>query len=91
MRQARRSGARWASGRKRPPAALLTPLPGLLWRPLHCAAGGGSRNPLWTAIRQQQLGVPVVRSEQAEAAYGAARLARQGAELASPSPTALLM
>lgn len=54
-------------------------------------AGGGSKNPVWTAIRQQLLGVPVVRSAQAEAAYGAARLARQGGELARPSPTELVM
>ncbi len=41
-------------------------------------AGGGARNPAWTDIRQRLLGVPVVASPQAEAAYGAALLARQG-------------
>lgn len=56
-------------------------------RSLGCAhwssAGGGAKNPVWTAIRQRELGVPVVRSERAEAAYGAAILARQGAYSAS--------
>ncbi|EFN55058.1 hypothetical protein CHLNCDRAFT_31526 [Chlorella variabilis] len=47
-------------------------------------AGGGARNPAWAAIRQRQLGVPVVASEQAEAAYGSALLAKQGYELANP-------
>ncbi|PRW56955.1 Six-hairpin glycosidase [Chlorella sorokiniana] len=48
-------------------------------------AGGGAKNPVWTAIRQRELGVPVVRSERGEAAYGAAVLARQGARLGSSS------
>lgn len=51
-------------------------------RPLDAPPGGGAKNPVWTAIRQRELGVPVVRSERAEAAYGAAILARQGARLA---------
>ncbi|KAK9805292.1 hypothetical protein WJX72_011497 [[Myrmecia] bisecta] len=41
-------------------------------------AGGGAKNPVWTAIRARQLGVPVVPSPQAEAAFGSALLARQG-------------
>jgi sugar (pentulose or hexulose) kinase len=45
-------------------------------------AGGGARNPAWTDIRQRLLGVPVVASPQAEAAYGAALLARQGLQAA---------
>jgi len=44
-------------------------------------AGGGANNPAWTAIRQRRLGVPVSRAAQTEAAYGAARLARDGARL----------
>lgn len=47
-------------------------------------AGGGAQNGAWTAMRQAALGVPVVASQQAEAAYGSALLARQGAELAAP-------
>lgn len=38
-------------------------------------AGGGSRNPTWTRIRQRLLGIPVRPAEHQEAAYGAARLA----------------
>jgi len=45
-------------------------------------AGGGARNPAWTDIRQRLLGVPVVAAPQAEAAYGAALLARQGFQAA---------
>ena len=41
-------------------------------------AGGGARNPAWAQMRQSMLGVAVVASPQAEAAYGAALLARQG-------------
>jgi sugar (pentulose or hexulose) kinase len=44
-------------------------------------AGGGAANPAWTAIRQRRMAVPVNRAVQAEAAYGAARLARDGARL----------
>lgn len=44
-------------------------------------AGGGANNPAWTAIRQRRLGVPVGRAAHAEAAYGAARLARDGVRL----------
>ena len=39
-------------------------------------AGGGAASQVWSDIRQQMLGVPVVRSPAAEAAYGAALLAR---------------
>jgi sugar (pentulose or hexulose) kinase len=53
-------------------------------------AGGGARNPVWTAIRQRQLGVPVVVSAQAEAAFGSALLAKQGYALANP-PAAVVM
>jgi sugar (pentulose or hexulose) kinase len=41
-------------------------------------AGGGARNPVWIRIRQRLLGVPVMRAMHAEAAYGAALLARDG-------------
>jgi D-ribulokinase len=40
-------------------------------------AGGGAKNPTWTAIRARLLQVPVQASIQAEAAYGTALLARQ--------------
>lgn len=41
-------------------------------------AGGGAVNEKWTALRAAALGVPVRCSEQGEASYGAALLARQG-------------
>ena len=41
-------------------------------------AGGGAKNAKWMAMRAAKLGVPVEASPQAEAAYGAALLARQG-------------
>lgn len=41
-------------------------------------AGGGAVNAVWTAIRSRQLGVPVARSPQTEAAFGTALLAKQG-------------
>jgi sugar (pentulose or hexulose) kinase len=44
-------------------------------------AGGGAQNPVWAVIRQRLLGVPVKRAEHTEAAYGAARLARDGVAL----------
>ena len=53
-------------------------------------AGGGAKNPVWTELRQRALGVPVAPSAQAEAAFGSALLARQGAALANP-PSALMM
>ena len=42
------------------------------------SAGGGAQNDAWMSIRQRVLGLPVARAEQTEAAYGAARLAREG-------------
>jgi len=42
--------------------------------------GGGARNAVWAAIRARHLGVPVLAAAHAEAAYGAALLARQGFE-----------
>ncbi|PSP18136.1 MAG: carbohydrate kinase [Cyanobacteria bacterium QS_8_64_29] len=48
-------------------------------------AGGGAQNPQWRAIRQRQLGVPVAPSQHAQAAYGAARLAQQGAGIPQPA------
>ncbi|AUT03045.1 carbohydrate kinase [Nostoc sp. CENA543] len=41
-------------------------------------AGGGAKNPTWTAIRQRCLKVPVVTSSNTEAAYGTALLAMRG-------------
>ncbi|MBD2250865.1 FGGY-family carbohydrate kinase [Nostoc parmelioides] len=38
-------------------------------------AGGGAKNPTWTAIRQRNLKVPVISSLNTEAAYGSALLA----------------
>lgn len=38
-------------------------------------AGGGAQNAAWTALRTRQLGVPVVRSQHPDAAYGTASLA----------------
>ncbi len=40
------------------------------------SVGGGAMNAAWTRIRADRLGVPVVRAEHQEAAYGAALLAR---------------
>ena len=39
------------------------------------SAGGGAQNAAWAALRSRQLGVPVARSQQPEAAYGTALLA----------------
>lgn len=41
-------------------------------------AGGGASNPAWTTLRVRHLHVPVVASQQTEAAYGTALLARRG-------------
>lgn len=41
-------------------------------------AGGGAKNPTWTAIRERHLNVPVTKSACAEAAYGTALLALRG-------------
>ncbi|MEM6666859.1 MAG: FGGY-family carbohydrate kinase [Pseudomonadota bacterium] len=38
-------------------------------------AGGGATNPVWTAIRQRRIGVPIHVAPESEAAVGAARLA----------------
>jgi sugar (pentulose or hexulose) kinase len=38
-------------------------------------AGGGAKNAIWNQIRQRHLQVPVVKSQQTEAAYGTAVLA----------------
>ena len=40
-------------------------------------AGGGSNNPAWRKIRQQELGVMVERAEHVEASYGSALLAKR--------------
>jgi hypothetical protein len=40
------------------------------------SVGGGAANSLWTEIRAQRLGVPMLASLHTEAAYGAALLAR---------------
>lgn len=45
------------------------------------SVGGGSRNPAWTRLRGQRLGVPMVSPAQDEAACGAARLAARAARL----------
>lgn len=49
--------------------------------PLRAVAtcGGGAKNAAWRRIRERLLGVPVTVSPHAEAAYGAAMLARRGA------------
>lgn len=44
-------------------------------------AGGGAQNVCWQHMRQNQLGVPVSRAAQTEAAFGMARLAREGSAL----------
>jgi sugar (pentulose or hexulose) kinase len=45
------------------------------------SSGGGTRNPVYTRLRARHLGVPVTLAAQQEAAYGAARLARDGTDL----------
>lgn len=40
--------------------------------------GGGSVNTAWQTMREQALGVPVVRAPNSEASFGAARLAKLG-------------
>lgn len=39
-------------------------------------AGGGAKNPVWTRMRQRLLGVDTLPARNADAAYGAAMLAR---------------
>ena len=41
-------------------------------------AGGGATNDTWTGIRRRYLDVPVMRSNNVEAAYGTALLAMAG-------------
>lgn len=43
-------------------------------------AGGGAKNPAWATIRQRHLNVPLLPSKHTDAAYGTARLAKQGVE-----------
>jgi sugar (pentulose or hexulose) kinase len=40
--------------------------------------GGGAKNPVWTRLRERRLRVPMAAPLSAEAAYGAALLARRG-------------
>lgn len=40
--------------------------------------GGGSQNPTWTQIRQNQLSIPLITIKQHEAAFGSAKLAKKG-------------
>lgn len=44
------------------------------------SVGGGAGNPAWTAIRRRLLAVPMLPPRHREAAYGAALLARDGAQ-----------
>lgn len=41
-------------------------------------AGGGSKNPAWTKIREQVTGINILPAAHNEASYGSALLARQG-------------
>lgn len=43
-------------------------------------AGGGAANPAWTRMRTRLLDVPIIDSDQHDAAYGAALLAYRGAQ-----------
>lgn len=45
------------------------------------SAGGGSVNPAFSAIRSRFLGVPMLIAHHTEAAYGSAKLARDGGRL----------
>ena len=49
-------------------------------------AGGGAKNPVWSAIRQRYLKVPVVTPIHTAAAYGSALLAKQGSQLIPAAP-----
>lgn len=40
--------------------------------------GGGAKNPAWFEIRQKLLGIPVLKADKTEAAYGSAKLAFSG-------------
>lgn len=57
--------------------ALLRKLGGPPLRSVR-TVGGGAANPGWTAIRANLLRVPMLPAISTEAAYGSARLARQG-------------
>ncbi|MHB2166751.1 FGGY-family carbohydrate kinase [Alsobacter sp. R-9] len=46
------------------------------------SVGGGAANPVWTAMRERILGVPVLPAASEDTAAGAARLAWQGARQA---------
>lgn len=46
-------------------------------------AGGGAKNATWTLMRERMLGVPVNAAAHHEAAYGAAYLAKNAADLLS--------
>jgi len=41
------------------------------------SAGGGSKNPAWTAMRERIIGIPVITAKNSEASYGSALLARK--------------
>ncbi len=56
-------------------AALGAPYPRRVF-----TTGGGAVNPAWTRIRERALGVAVIPAPAAEAACGAARLAREAAD-----------
>jgi len=45
------------------------------------STGGGAVNPVWQAIRERILGIPIIRARETESAYGAARLAKNGTEI----------
>jgi sugar (pentulose or hexulose) kinase len=49
-------------------------------------AGGGAKNPSWRAIRERQIGVPLLSPNQTAAAYGTALLAKQGYRLGDIKP-----
>jgi sugar (pentulose or hexulose) kinase len=48
-------------------------------------AGGGSKNPAWTAIRSQIIGTDILQAPHSEACYGSALLARSGYLAARPA------
>jgi sugar (pentulose or hexulose) kinase len=50
---------------------------GAPWPKQVITVGGGAANAGWQTIREQLLGVPVVKARQSEAAYGSALLARE--------------
>ena len=54
-------------------AQLGAPFPSKIY-----TTGGGANNEAWTTIRSFMLGAPIIKSNQTEAAYGSALLARQG-------------